>query len=123
MSLNIHSPAHAQNVYRISSDGSLWVTFSSGMEVTLTTEPHVPSDVASGASAGIVHPTVGRCNITLPGEHSHSLIEWRQRREQAKGNYTAYERRLRVTSATHINCCWVPGQCHICQSIKSCEEF
>ncbi|XP_048090004.1 LOW QUALITY PROTEIN: teneurin-1 [Alosa alosa] len=88
--------AHAQNIYRISSDGSLWVTFSSGMEVTLTTEPHVPSDSASGASAGIVHPTVGRCNITLPGEHSHSLIEWRQRRELAKGNYTAYERRLRA---------------------------
>ncbi|KAL2095166.1 hypothetical protein ACEWY4_009885 [Coilia grayii] len=89
--------AHAQNVYRISSDGSLWVTFSSGMEVTLTTEPHVSSEVASGASAGgVVHPAVGRCNITLPGEHSHSLIEWRQRREQAKGNYTAYERRLRA---------------------------
>ncbi|XP_028838549.1 teneurin-1 isoform X2 [Denticeps clupeoides] len=84
--------AHAQNVYRVSTDGSLWVTFSSGMEVTLTTEPHV----SSGLASGMVHPTVGRCNITLPGEHSHSLIEWRQRREQAKSNYTAYERRLRA---------------------------
>ncbi|XP_055726034.1 teneurin-1 isoform X2 [Salvelinus fontinalis] len=79
---------HAQNTYRVSSDGSLWVTFASGMEVTLNTEPHI--------SAGVVNPTVGKCNITLPGEHAHSVIEWRQRRDQAKGNYTAYERRLRA---------------------------
>lgn len=58
------------------------------MEVTLNTEPHI--------SAGVVNPTVGKCNITLPGEHAHSVIEWRQRRDQAKGNYTTYERRLRV---------------------------
>ncbi|KAJ8338305.1 hypothetical protein SKAU_G00372710, partial [Synaphobranchus kaupii] len=75
---------HSQNTYRVSADGSLRVTFSSGMEVTLSTEPHL--------SAGVVNPTVGRCNITLPGEHGPSLIEWRQRREQAKGNYTTYER-------------------------------
>ncbi|KAG7484175.1 hypothetical protein MATL_G00046510 [Megalops atlanticus] len=79
---------HAQNTYRVSADGSLRVTFASGMEVTLNMESHI--------SAGVVNPTVGRCNITLPGEHSPSLIEWRQRREQAKGNYTAYERRLRA---------------------------
>lgn len=81
-------PDHAQNTYRVSADGSLRVTFASGMELTLNTEPHI--------SAGVVNPTVGKCNITLPGEHSPSLIEWRQRREQAKGNYTAFERRLRV---------------------------
>ncbi|KAG9341668.1 hypothetical protein JZ751_018732 [Albula glossodonta] len=79
---------HSQNTYRVSADGSLRVTFGSGMEVTLSTEPHL--------SAGVVNPAVGKCNITLPGEHSPSLIEWRQRREQAKGNYTAYERRLRA---------------------------
>ncbi|XP_064184438.1 teneurin-1-like isoform X1 [Anguilla rostrata] len=79
---------HAQNAYRVSADGSLRVTFSSGMEVTLSTEPQL--------SAGVVNPAVGRCNITLPGEHGPSLIEWRQRREQAKGNYTTYERRLRA---------------------------
>ncbi|XP_066570780.1 teneurin-1 [Amia ocellicauda] len=79
---------HALNTYRVSADGSLRVTFASGMEVTLNTEPHV--------SGGVVNPTVGKCNITLPGEHSSSLIEWRQRREQAKGNHTAYERRLRA---------------------------
>ncbi|KAI1902722.1 hypothetical protein AGOR_G00018940 [Albula goreensis] len=49
---------HAQNTYRVSTDGSLRVTFAS--------------------------------------EHSPSLIEWRQRREQAKGNFSAYERRLRA---------------------------
>ncbi|XP_062341689.1 teneurin-1 isoform X1 [Osmerus eperlanus] len=79
---------HAQNTYRVSSDGSLWVTFASGMEVTLSTEPHI--------SSGVVSPTVGKCNISLPGEHSHSLIEWRQRRDTARANYTAYERRLRA---------------------------
>ncbi|XP_041112039.1 teneurin-1-like isoform X2 [Polyodon spathula] len=79
---------HAQNTYRVSADGSLRVTFASGMELTLNTEPHI--------SAGVVNPTVGKCNITLPGEHSPSLIEWRQRREQAKRNYTAFERRLRA---------------------------
>ncbi|XP_035290458.1 teneurin-1 isoform X1 [Anguilla anguilla] len=79
---------HAQNTYRVSADGSLRVTFASGMEVTLSTEPHI--------SGGVVNPTVGRCNISLPGEYSPSLIEWRQRREQAKGNFSAYERRLRA---------------------------
>ncbi|XP_051791182.1 LOW QUALITY PROTEIN: teneurin-1 [Erpetoichthys calabaricus] len=79
---------HTQNTYRVSADGSLRVTFASGMEVTLSTEPHI--------SAGVVNPTVGKCNITLPGEHGPNLIEWRQRREHAKGNYTSYERRLRA---------------------------
>uniref|UniRef100_A0A8D0CGR6 Teneurin transmembrane protein 1 n=1 Tax=Scleropages formosus TaxID=113540 RepID=A0A8D0CGR6_SCLFO len=79
---------HAQNTYRVSADGSLSVTFASGMEVTLITEPQL--------SASTITPTVGRCNITLPGEHGPSLIEWRQRREQAKGNITTYERRLRA---------------------------
>uniref|UniRef100_A0A671NEQ1 Teneurin-1-like n=1 Tax=Sinocyclocheilus anshuiensis TaxID=1608454 RepID=A0A671NEQ1_9TELE len=88
--------AHSVSVYGVRDDGSLWVTYASGMDVTLSTEPTVSSGLLPGASSGLVHPTVGRCNITLPGEPAHSLIEWRQRREQAKGNYTAYERRLRV---------------------------
>ncbi|KAJ8348239.1 hypothetical protein SKAU_G00268280 [Synaphobranchus kaupii] len=79
---------HAQNTYRVSADGSMRVTFASGMEVTLNTESHI--------SGGVVNPTVGKCNISLPGEYSPSLIEWRQRREQAKGNFSAYERRLRA---------------------------
>ncbi|XP_048839478.1 teneurin-1 isoform X1 [Brienomyrus brachyistius] len=79
---------HVQNTYLVSADGSLSITFASGMEVTLSTEPQI--------SAGTVNPAMGRCNITLPGEHKASLIEWRQRKEQAKGNSTAYERRLRA---------------------------
>ncbi|KAA0716697.1 Teneurin-1 [Triplophysa tibetana] len=88
--------AHSVSVYGVRDDGSLWATYASGMDVTLSTEPTVSSGLLLGALSGLVHPTVGRCNITLPGEPAHSLIEWRQRREQAKGNHTAYERRLRA---------------------------
>lgn len=97
-------PAHSVSVYGVRDDGSLWVTYASGMDVTLSTEPTVSSGLLPGALSGLVHPTVGRCNITLPGEPAHSLIEWRQRREQAKGNHTAYERRLRVTHCTTYDC-------------------
>lgn len=79
---------NTQNIYRISPDGSLRVTFASGMEITLNTEPHI--------LAGVVSPTLGKCNISLPGEHNSNLIEWRQRREQTKGNISTFERRLRV---------------------------
>uniref|UniRef100_A0AAY4CU76 Teneurin-1 n=1 Tax=Denticeps clupeoides TaxID=299321 RepID=A0AAY4CU76_9TELE len=79
---------HAQNSYRVSADGSFHVTLASGLEVMLSTEPHVTS--------GLVSPAISRCNISLPSEHSPSLIEWRQRRDQAKGNYSTYERRLKA---------------------------
>lgn len=76
------------NTYRVNPDGSLRVTFASGMEISLNAEPHI--------LAGVVSPTLGKCNISLPGEHSPSLIEWRQRKEQNKGNISSFERRLRV---------------------------
>uniref|UniRef100_A0ABM5EWL4 Teneurin-1 isoform X2 n=1 Tax=Pogona vitticeps TaxID=103695 RepID=A0ABM5EWL4_9SAUR len=79
---------NTQNIYRVSPDGSLRVTFASGMEVTLNAEPHI--------LAGVVNPTLGKCNISLPGEHNSNLIEWRQRKEQTKGNLSAFERRLRA---------------------------
>ncbi|KAM7161184.1 teneurin-1 isoform 2-T2 [Macrochelys suwanniensis] len=79
---------NTQNIYRVSPDGSLKVTFASGMEITLNTEPHI--------LAGVVNPTLGKCNISLPGEHNSNLIEWRQRKEQTKGNISAFERRLRA---------------------------
>ncbi|NXK66126.1 TEN1 protein, partial [Sylvietta virens] len=79
---------NTQNIYRVSPDGSLRVTFASGMEITLNTEPHI--------LAGVVSPTLGKCNISLPGEHNSNLIEWRQRREQTKGNISTFERRLRT---------------------------
>ncbi|NXX27520.1 TEN1 protein, partial [Nicator chloris] len=79
---------NTQNIYRVSPDGSLRVTLASGMEITLNTEPHI--------LAGVVSPTLGKCNISLPGEHNSNLIEWRQRREQTKGNISTFERRLRT---------------------------
>ncbi|XP_060718384.1 teneurin-1 [Tachysurus vachellii] len=87
---------HATSVYRVSGDGSLSATYSSGMDVTLSTEPNMGVGPLPGLLPGAIHPTVGRCNITLPGEQSSSLIEWRQRREQSRGNYSVYERRLRA---------------------------
>ncbi|XP_058297334.1 teneurin-1 [Hylobates moloch] len=78
---------NTQSTYRVSPDGSLRVTFASGMEIGLSSEPHI--------LAGAVNPTLGKCNISLPGEHSANLIEWRQRKEQNKGNVSAFERRLR----------------------------
>ncbi|KAM5221562.1 teneurin-1 isoform 3-T3 [Ctenodactylus gundi] len=79
---------NTQSTYRVSPDGSLRVTFASGMEVSLSSEPHI--------LAGAVNPTLGKCNISLPGEHNANLIEWRQRKEQNKGNVSAFERRLRA---------------------------
>ncbi|XP_044247547.1 teneurin-1 isoform X2 [Ursus arctos] len=79
---------NTQSTYRVSPDGSLRVTFASGMEISLSSEPHIV--------AGAVNPTLGRCNISLPGEHNANLIEWRQRKEQNKGNISAFERRLRA---------------------------
>uniref|UniRef100_A0A8C0FUU1 Teneurin-1 n=1 Tax=Bubo bubo TaxID=30461 RepID=A0A8C0FUU1_BUBBB len=86
---------NTQNIYRVSPDGSLRVTFASGMEITLNTEPHI--------LAGVVSPTLGKCNISLPGEHNSNLIEWRQRREQTKGNISTFERRLRVRNLLSID--------------------
>uniref|UniRef100_A0A8C5H6N1 Teneurin-2 n=1 Tax=Gouania willdenowi TaxID=441366 RepID=A0A8C5H6N1_GOUWI len=82
---------HAQSSYRVSSDGSFLVSLASGMELSLSTEPLVPSVLGGGVS-----PTASRCNISLPGDHAPSLIEWRQRKEQSKTNYSTYERRLRA---------------------------
>ncbi|XP_036595867.1 teneurin-1 isoform X5 [Trichosurus vulpecula] len=79
---------NTQSTYRVSPDGSLRVTFASGMEISLNTEPHI--------LAGAVNPTLGKCNISLPGEHNSNVIEWRQRKEQSKGNMSAFERRLRA---------------------------
>ncbi|XP_062845098.1 teneurin-1 isoform X2 [Trichomycterus rosablanca] len=87
---------HSVSVYRVSGDGSLSATYSSGMDVTLGTEPQPGPGLSQGPLPGPVHPAVCRCNVSLPGEQSWSLIEWRQRREQSRGNYSTYERRLRA---------------------------
>ena len=62
------------------------------MEVALQTEPHL--------LAGTVNPTVGKRNVTLPIDNGLNLVEWRQRKEQARGQVTVFGRRLRVSKAT-----------------------
>lgn len=62
---------------------------ANGMEVALQTEPHL--------LAGTVNPTVGKRNVTLPIDNGLNLVEWRQRKEQARGQVTVFGRRLRVS--------------------------
>lgn len=59
------------------------------MEVSLHTEPHL--------LAGTVIPTVSKRNVTLAIDNGLNLVEWRQRKEQARGQVTVYGRRLRVS--------------------------
>lgn len=59
------------------------------MEVSLHTEPHL--------LAGTVNPTVSKRNVTLAIDNGLNLVEWRQRKEQARGQVTVYGRRLRVS--------------------------
>uniref|UniRef100_A0A8B9HKX9 Teneurin-4 n=1 Tax=Astyanax mexicanus TaxID=7994 RepID=A0A8B9HKX9_ASTMX len=76
------------NSYYIGLDGSLRLVLANGMEVSLHTEPHLLS--------GTVNPTVSKRNVTLPIDNGLNLVEWRQRKEQARGQVTVYGRRLRV---------------------------
>lgn len=59
------------------------------MEVSLHTEPHL--------LAGTIIPTVSKRNVTLAIDNGLNLVEWRQRKEQARGQITVYGRRLRVS--------------------------
>ncbi|XP_063060855.1 teneurin-4 isoform X2 [Engraulis encrasicolus] len=77
-----------RNSYYIGLDGSLRLVLANGMEVSLHTEPHL--------LAGTVNPTVSKRNVTLPIDNGLNLVEWRQRKEQARGQVTVYGRRLRV---------------------------
>uniref|UniRef100_A0A8W4FCH5 Teneurin-4 n=1 Tax=Sus scrofa TaxID=9823 RepID=A0A8W4FCH5_PIG len=77
-----------QGNYYIGADGSLRLLLANGMEVALQTEPHL--------LAGTVNPTVGKRNVTLPIDNGLNLVEWRQRKEQARGQVTVFGRRLRV---------------------------
>ncbi|KAL0972664.1 hypothetical protein UPYG_G00192610 [Umbra pygmaea] len=77
-----------KNSYYIGLDGSLGLVLANGMEVSLHTEPHL--------LAGTVNPTVSRRNVTLAIDNGLNLVEWRQRKEQSRGQVTVYGRRLRV---------------------------
>lgn len=65
------------------------------MEVSLHTEPHL--------LAGTIIPTVSKRNVTLAIDNGLNLVEWRQRKEQARGQVTVYGRRLRVSNAALLN--------------------
>lgn len=84
------SPDQVRNSYYIGADGSLRLMLANGMEVALQTEPHL--------LAGTVNPTVGKRNVTLPIDNGLNLVEWRQRKEQARGQVTVFGRRLRVSN-------------------------
>lgn len=60
------------------------------MEVSLHTEPHL--------LAGTIIPTISKRNVTLAIDNGLNLVEWRQRKEQARGQVTVYGRRLRVSN-------------------------
>uniref|UniRef100_A0AAQ4PXG8 Teneurin-4 n=1 Tax=Gasterosteus aculeatus aculeatus TaxID=481459 RepID=A0AAQ4PXG8_GASAC len=77
-----------RNSYFLGLDGSLRLVLANGMEVSLHTEPH--------SLAGTVNPTVSKRNVTLAIDNGLNLVEWRQRKEQARGQVTVYGRRLRV---------------------------
>lgn len=83
------SSEQVRNSYFIGLDGSLRLVLANGMEVSLYTEPHL--------LAGTVNPTVSKRNITLAIDNGLNLVEWRQRKEQARGQVTVYGRRLRVS--------------------------
>ncbi|XP_053714235.1 teneurin-3-like isoform X3 [Synchiropus splendidus] len=77
-----------RNSYRIGKDQSLRVIYANGMDTHFQTEPHI--------LAGAASPTVARRNMSLPGENGQNLVEWRFRKEQARGKVSVYGRKLRV---------------------------
>lgn len=58
------------------------------MDTHYQTEPHI--------LAGAANPTVARRNMSLPGESGQNLVEWRFRKEQARGKVIVFGRKLRV---------------------------
>uniref|UniRef100_A0A8C6TVR1 Si:dkey-237h12.3 n=1 Tax=Neogobius melanostomus TaxID=47308 RepID=A0A8C6TVR1_9GOBI len=74
--------------YQVGFDNSLRITYANGMDTHYQTEPHI--------LAGAANPTVARRNMSLPGESGQNLVEWRFRKEQARGKVIVFGRKLRV---------------------------
>ncbi|XP_062332162.1 teneurin-3 isoform X4 [Osmerus eperlanus] len=74
--------------YQVGYDNSLRVTYANGMDTHYQTEPHILS--------GAANPTVARRNMSLPGDSGQNLVEWRFRKEQARGKVIVFGRKLRV---------------------------
>ncbi|XP_062905509.1 teneurin-3 isoform X5 [Mobula hypostoma] len=77
-----------RNSYQVGYDSSLRVMYANGMDTSFQTEPHI--------LAGTVNPIIARRNITLPVENSLNLVEWRFRKELARGKISVFGRKLRV---------------------------
>ncbi|XP_078252785.1 teneurin-3-like isoform X2 [Rhinoraja longicauda] len=77
-----------RNSYQVGYDSSLRVMYANGMETSFQTEPHI--------LAGTVNPIIARRNTSLPLENSVNLVEWRFRKEQARGKVSVFGRKLRV---------------------------
>ncbi|XP_030636941.1 teneurin-2 isoform X2 [Chanos chanos] len=77
-----------RNNYQLYRNGTLRVSYASGLGVSFHTEPHV--------LAGSATPTIGRRNITLPTDSGLNSIEWRMRKELTKGQIAVFGRKLRA---------------------------
>lgn len=83
-----------RNSYQLCNNGTLRVMYANGMGISYHTEPHI--------LAGSVSPTIGRRNISLPTDNGLNSIEWRLRKELAKGKVTVFGRKLRVGTCSKI---------------------
>lgn len=86
------------------------------MGISYHTEPHI--------LAGSVSPTIGRRNITLPTDNGLNSIEWRLRKELAKGKVTVFGRKLRVGTCSKILITVIMHISHFCAHCKqSCARI
>lgn len=88
VTLCLLSTDQCRSSYQVGFDNSLRITYANGMDTHYQTEPHI--------LAGAANPTVARRNMSLPGESGQNLVEWRFRKEQARGKVIVFGRKLRV---------------------------
>lgn len=86
--LSVLPTDQCRSSYQVGFDNSLRITYANGMDTHYQTEPHI--------LAGAANPTVARRNMSLPGESGQNLVEWRFRKEQARGKVIVFGRKLRV---------------------------
>lgn len=91
------SPDQCRSSYQVGFDNSLRITYANGMDTHYQTEPHI--------LAGAANPTVARRNMSLPGESGQNLVEWRFRKEQARGKVIVFGRKLRVSVFNFSSMC------------------
>lgn len=92
--VSLCSPDQCRSSYQVGFDNSLRITYANGMDTHYQTEPHI--------LAGAANPTVARRNMSLPGESGQNLVEWRFRKEQARGKVNVFGRKLRVSMTLHF---------------------